>query len=67
MEEIIEFIKKYKYPIVGAIIAILVLITDFYKVLVVIALIVLGAYIGYYFQTHKESVKEKLRKIIDKM
>ena len=67
MEEIVEFIKKYKYPIIGGIIALLLLVTDLFQVLKVIVVIVLGIYLGFYVQKNKETIKEKLRKLIDKM
>ncbi|MBR3132515.1 MAG: DUF2273 domain-containing protein [Clostridia bacterium] len=67
MEEIVEFIKKYKYPIIGGIIALLLLVTDLFQVLKVIVVIALGIYLGFYVQKNKETIKEKLRKLIDKM
>ncbi|MBR3152012.1 MAG: DUF2273 domain-containing protein [Clostridia bacterium] len=67
MEEIVEFIKKYKYPIIGGIVAILLLTTDLFQVVKVIVVIALGIYLGFYVQKNKETIKEKLRKLIDKM
>lgn len=67
MEEIFEFIKKYKYPIIGGAIAFFILaidIIDFLKVVIVVAI---GIYAGFYIQKNKETIKEKLKKLIDKI
>lgn len=67
MEEIKNFIMKYRGAIIGGIVAVLLLLTRLYDLIVGIVLICLGIYIGNYVQLHKETVKDKLRKIIDKM
>ena len=56
-----------KYPIIGLIIAILLIATGIYKLIIPIALIVLGIYGGIYFQRNKEDVKEKIKYWIDKL
>ena len=53
MEDFKEFLINYRYQIIGALIAILLLCT--------------GIYAGYYFGKNKEMIKEKLKNLIDKM
>ena len=58
---------KYRGAIIGGIIAILLLLTRLYDLIMGIVLIGLGIYIGNYVQLNKEKVKDTLRKIIDRM
>lgn len=67
MEEIKNFLMKYRGAIIGAIIAILIFCTGFYQLMVGIIIIGAGIYIGNYVQANKDSVKEKLKNIIDKL
>ena len=67
MEEIKNFFIKYRGAIIGGIVAVLLLLTRLYDLIIGIVLICLGIYVGNYVQLHKEKVKENLRKIIDKM
>ena len=67
MEEIKKFLMKYRGAIIGGIIAILLLLTRLYDLIMGIVLIGLGIYIGNYVQLNKEKVKDTLRKIIDRM
>lgn len=67
MKEIKDFFMKYRGAIIGAIVAILILLTRFYVFIIGIILIAMGIYVGNYIQMNKESVKEKLKKIIDRM
>ena len=53
--------------IVGLVLAILLLCTNLYKLIIGIALIVFCIYLGNYIQRNKESVKEKTKKFIDKL
>lgn len=61
-----DFWDKYKGAIIGAIIAILLLSTGLYKLLIAFVLIVGGIYLGNYIQKNKEDVKENLKNFIDK-
>lgn len=49
-----DFIKKYRFPILGALIglvlAILFFSLGFFKTIIIIILTLLGAFIGYYLQ-----------------
>ena len=67
MEDIKKFLMKYRGAIIGGIIAVLLLITRLYDLIIGIILIVAGIFAGNYVQLNKEKVKDKLRKIIDKM
>ena len=67
MQEIKDFLIKYRGAIIGAIIAVLILCTGFYKLLIGLILIGMGIYVGNYIQINKNDVKEKLKKFIDKL
>ena len=67
MEDFKKFIKQYKGAIIGVIIAIIILATRLYSLIIGILLILAGAIIGNYVQQNKDDVKTKLKKFIDKM
>ena len=67
MNEFKNFIKEYCGAIIGGIVAILILCTGFYKLIVGIIFVALGIVLGNYIQKNKYEVKEKLKKIIDRM
>lgn len=67
MDEVVEFIKKYRGAIIGVIIAVLILLTRLYKVIIAILLISACGFAGNYIQKNKEEVKEKLKNIIDRL
>lgn len=67
MEEFKKFISQYRGAIIGIIIAIIILATRLYALIVGILLIIAGAFIGNYVQQNKEDVKGKLKKFIDRM
>lgn len=67
MEDLKKFIKQYKGAIIGVIIAIIILATRLYSLIIGILLILAGAIIGNYVQQNKDDVKTKLKKFIDKM
>lgn len=67
MNEIKNFLMKYRGAILGAIIAILILCTGFYKLIVGIILIGMGIYLGNYIQINKDEVKDKLKNFIDRL
>ena len=67
MEEIKNFIMKYRGAIIGIIIAIVLLATRLYDVIIGILLILAGAFVGNYVQLNKDDVKAKLKKFIDRM
>lgn len=61
-----EFWDKYKGAIIGALVAILLVCTELYKLCVAVILIVVGVFAGNYIQKNKETVKENLKNFIDK-
>lgn len=67
MEKFLQFIVENKYPIIGLLVALILILTGLYKLIIPIALIVLGVYGGMYFQKNKEDVKEKIKNFIDKL
>lgn len=67
MEDFKDFINKYRGAIIGIIVAIVILATRLYALIVGILLILAGAFIGNYVQQNKEDVKAKLKKFIDRM
>ena len=62
-----KFMSEFGGELIGAIIAILILCTGLYKLIVGIILIVLGMFLGNYIQKNKYEVKEKLKYFIDRM
>ena len=67
MEKFLQFVIDNKYPIIGFIVAIVLIATGLYKLIITIALIIFGIYGGIYFQKNKEEVKEKIKNFIDKL
>ena len=67
MEDIKNFLSKYKGAIIGVIVAIIILATRLYEVIGGILLILAGAFVGNYIQQNKDEVKDKTKKFIDKM
>lgn len=67
MDDFKKFINQYKGAIIGIIIAIVLLATRLYDVIIGILLILAGAILGNYVQQNKDDVKAKLKKFIDKM
>lgn len=67
MDKILEFISKYRYPIIGFLIALIIVVTGLYKLIIPIVVIALGIYGGLYFQKNRDEVKEKIKKLVDKL
>ena len=67
MDELKRFLIEYKGAIIGAIIAIIILCTGLYKLMIGIILIAIGIFVGNYVQRNKYEVKEKLKNFIDRM
>ena len=66
MEEFKNFIVQYRGAIIGVLIAILILATRLYAVMIGALVILAGAVIGNYIQQNKEEVKTKLKTFIDR-
>ena len=67
MEDFKKFIGQYRGAIIGIFIAIIILATRLYALIVGILLILAGAFIGNYVQQNKDDVKTKLKNFIDRM
>lgn len=67
MDNFKQFLLQYKGAIIGAIVAIVILFTKLYSVIIALILIASCMYAGYYIQNNKYEVKEKLKKFIDKL
>lgn len=67
MDNIKSFFVKYRGAIIGALIALLILCTGFYKLIIGIILVSMGIYAGNYVQLNKDFVKEKIKNVIDKL
>lgn len=61
-----EFWNKYKGAIIGAIIALILIATSLYKLLIGLIIVVGGIYLGNYIQKNKDDVKQNLKNFIDK-
>lgn len=67
MENFKNFLTKYRGAIIGVIIAVLVLCTRLYELILALVLVGLCAVAGNYIQQNKDYVKDKLKKFIDKL
>jgi uncharacterized membrane protein len=67
MDKILEFISKYRYPIIGFLIALIIVVTGLYKLIIPIVVIAFGIYGGLYFQKNRDEVKEKIKRLVDKL
>lgn len=67
MDNMKQIWDQYKGAIIGGIIGGIILCTQLYRLIIGIILIVIGMFVGNYIQYNKYDVKEKLKKIIDKM
>ena len=67
MDSFKKFLSQYCGAIIGGLIAIVILCTRLYELIIGIVLIFLGMIIGNYVQRNKSQVKEKLKGIIDRL
>ena len=67
MDEFKKFMSKYGGIVIGVIVAIILLCTKLYEVIIAIILIAICGYAGNYVQHNKFEVKEKLKNFIDKL
>ena len=61
-----KLVENYGGAIIGGIVALILCFTRLYKLLILVVVVVAGAFIGNYVQKNKESVKEKLKAFIDR-
>lgn len=62
-----EFVKEYFGAIIGAFVAIIILCTNLYKLIIGIILIGVGIFVGNYIQRNKYEVKERIKSFLDKI
>ena len=67
MEKVKQFLINYRGAIIGGIVAIVALLLNLHKALIVILIVIAGIFLGNYVQHNKELVKEKLKSYIDKL
>lgn len=67
MENFKNFLIQHRGAILGILIAILILCTRLYKLIIAIVLIYICAVAGNYIQQNKFEVKEKLKNFIDRL
>ncbi len=67
MEDFKKFMSEYGGMIIGIIVAIVLLCTQLYRLVIGIILLAICGYAGNYIQHNKSDVKEKLKKFIDKL
>ena len=67
MDSFKQFLKDYSGAIIGAIIAILILVTRLYELVIWIIMICIGVFLGNYVQHNKGMVKEKVKRFIDRL
>ena len=67
MEDIKKFITQYRGAIIGIVVAIVILATRLYALIVGVLLIIAGAFAGNYIQQNKDEVKAKLKNFIDRV
>lgn len=62
-----DFFAKYGGAIIGIIVAVLLICTRLYELMIGIILICVGAFLGNYIQKNKNEVKDRLKNFIDKI
>lgn len=66
MNNLRDIWNNYKGAIIGIIIAVIIIITKFYELIMSVILIFIGAIAGNYIQQNKEDVKDKIKGFIDR-
>ena len=67
MEDFKKFMSQYGGMIIGIIVAIVLLLTRFYLLIIGIILIAVCGYAGHYIQHNKDNVKERFKYFIDRL
>ena len=57
-DDFLGFLRKYKGAVIGGLIAIIIACTGLWKLLIAVAVIIAGFWIGNYVQKNKEKVNE---------
>ena len=67
MDNFKKFLTEYRGAIIGGLVALLILCTQLYRLIIGLVLICIGVFVGNYVQRNKYDVKEKLKRFIDRM
>ena len=67
MDNLKDFIIRYRGALIGILVAIVILCTKLYMLIVGVVLVAICAFLGNYIQQNKYEVKEKLKSFIDRM
>ncbi len=67
MDDFKKFMSQYGGMVIGGIIALILLCTHLYKLIIGIILVFICAFVGNYVQHNKFEVKERLKNFIDKL
>lgn len=67
MDDFKRFMSQYGGMIIGIIVAIVLLLTRFYELIIAIILIAVCGYAGFYIQHNKDNVKDRLKNFIDRL
>ena len=67
MDSFKEFVKEYCGAIIGALVAIIILCTNLYRLIIGIILIGVGIFVGNYIQRNKYEVKERIKSFLDRI
>ena len=67
MDDFKKFMSQYGGMIIGILVAVVLLLTRFYELIIAIILIAVCGYAAYYFQHNKDSVKDKLKNLVHKL
>lgn len=67
MDNFRKFVYEYRGAIIGGLIAIIILCTQLYKLIIGIILFAIGVFVGNYVQKNKYEVKEKIKNLIDRI
>ena len=67
MDDFKRFMSQYGGMVIGIIVAIVLLLTRFYLLIIGIILIVVCGYAGHYIQHNKDNVKDRLKNFIDRL
>lgn len=67
MNNIKKFFYEYRGAIIGALVAIVIICTQLYRLIMGIILLAIGIFLGNYIQQNKSDVKEKIINFINKL
>ena len=67
MDGVKGFFQKNGGGLIGGLVALILACTSLYRFVIGIVLVIIGIWAGNYIQKNKQSVKEKLKNLIDRM